>query len=208
MKLNNLADGANLANFQIFTYTVWEFKDLGDKLPIKSKQKERLLQAQYIPEIEIIVAVVKWLHASGWTIEHISIPHGQGIDSISSKANLQMELALLGIQDGTVKFVSKGEDIRAKQGNTLWRIECKGLGTDLPSSTVRNNFDRALASTVSYYNRSEGLRLGIALPEEYFRFVKSRLPMALRIALNMWVLLYVRSDSEIYELTPNQELPT
>lgn len=166
------------------------------------------MRAQYIPEIEILVAAVKWLHSSGWTIEHVSIPHGQGIDSISSKAKLQTELALLGIQDGTVRFVSKGEDVRAKKGNILWRIECKGLGTDLPSSTVRNNFDRALASTVSYYDRSEGLRLGIALPEEYFKFVKNRLPRALRIALNMWVFLYVRSDNEIYEFTPNQELPT
>lgn len=164
------------------------------------------MQPQYIPEVNVIIAVVRWLHSEGWTIQSLSIPRGQGIDSVSSKNKVKTELAALGIEEKSVRFVPKGEDIRARKGSTLWRIECKSLGADLRSSTLRNQFDRGLASIVSYYDRSQGLQLGLALPEEYFKHIKGRLPQALRIAINLWVFIYVSADELIATLAPHEEL--
>ena len=164
------------------------------------------MQPQYIPEVNVIIAVVRWLHSEGWTIQSLSIPRGQGIDSVSSKNKVKAELAALGIEEKSVRFVPKGEDIRARKGSTLWRIECKSLGTDLRPSTLRNQFDRGLASTASYYDQSQGLQLGLALPEEYFKHIKDRLPQALRIAINLWVFIYVIADELIATLAPHEEL--
>jgi len=164
------------------------------------------MQPQYIPEVNVIIAVMRWLHSEGWTIQSLSIPRGQGIDSVSSKNRVKAELAALGIEEKSVRFVSKGEDIRARKGSNLWRIECKSLGTDLRPSTLRNQFDRGLASTVSYYDQSQGLQLGLALSEEYFKHIKDRLPQALRIAINLWVFIYVSADELIATLGPHEEL--
>ena len=73
--------------------------------------------------------------------------------------------------------------------------------------TVRNQFDRALASVVSYYDRAQGLQLGLALPEEYLKHIQDRLPQALRATLNLWILLYVSADNEVYAYAPHEELP-
>ena len=77
----------------------------------------------------------------------------------------------------------------------------------LPSSTVRNNFDRALASAASYYTQKDKLRLGLALPAEYIKFLKDRVPQALRMAINLWIFLYVKFDNEIFVFAPNEEMP-
>ncbi len=161
-----------------------------------------------MPEIDVIIATAKWLYANGWTIESFSIPSGQKIDSVNSKTKLRTELAKLSIEDKSIRFLPKGEDIRAREGNNLWKIECKGLGTDLPSSTVRNHFDRALASTVSYYTQENGLRVGLALPEEYHKLIRDRVPQALRRAINLWILLYVSADDEVIAFAPDEEIPS
>ena len=165
-----------------------------------------MLQAQYVPEINVLIAVAKWLYSDGWALESLSVPRGQGIDSVAAKNKLIAELTALGIQKTGIRFVSRGEDIRARQGSSLWRIECKGLGTNLPSSTVRNNFDRALASTVSYYTQEDGLRLGLALPEEYIKLISDRVPQALRMAINLWILLYVSADDLVVEFAPDEKI--
>lgn len=166
------------------------------------------MQPQYIPEFNVQAAVVKWLHSNGWIVESLSLPHGQRIDSVGNKNKLKAELITLGIEEKSIRLVSKGEDIRVRKGDSLWRIECKSFGTDLPSSTVRNQFDRALASTVSCYDRSQGLQLGLALPEQYLKYIEDRLPQALRMALNLWVFLYAKSDDKVYEFAPHQKLPS
>ena len=89
---------------------------------------------------------------------------------------------------------------------TLWKIECKGLGAEVRTPTVRNNFDRALASMVSYYDKPKGLRLGLALPEEYLKHLEVRLPRALGTALNLWVFLYVKSENTVYASAPDDTL--
>jgi hypothetical protein len=165
------------------------------------------MQPQYVHEADVLIAAVRWLHSEGWIVESLSIAYGQGIYSVSSKNRVKAELAKLGIQEKSVRFVSRGEDIRARKGSTLWRIECKGLAESMKSPTVRNQFDRVLASVVSYYDQAQGLQLGLALPEEYVKHIQGRLPRALRIALNLWVLLYVSADEEVYCFAPYESLP-
>ena len=165
------------------------------------------MEPQYVPEFDVILAVVRWLNSKGWTIERLSLPHGAGIDYAGNKNRMKLELTKLGIEEGNVSLVSKGEDIRAKKGGTLWRIECKGLGESLKPSTVRNQFDRALASTVSYYNQTQGLQLGLAVPEECYKLIRDRLPGSLRSALNLWLFLYVSADEAVYAFASCEELP-
>lgn len=163
------------------------------------------METQYVPEVDVIIAVVKWLHSEGWTVERLSIPSGQKIDSVASKNQVQAQLTSLGIEERSVRFTSKGEDIRASKDSILWKIECKGLGGDERTSTVRNQFDRALASTVSYYDQDQGLQVAIALPEEYIKHIRSRLPKALRTALNMWVFLYISADDVLLAFSPDYQ---
>lgn len=115
------------------------------------------MEPQYVPELDVLMAVVQWLHSEGWTIERLSVAHGAGIDSVNGKNRVEAELTKLGIERNSVRLVSTGEDIRAKKGDILWRIECKGLAESMKPPTVRNQFDRALASVVSYYDQTQGL---------------------------------------------------
>ena len=165
------------------------------------------MTTQYVQEIDVNIAVAKWLHSNGWQLERISMPHGRGIDSIRNKAKLEAEFTAVGISISNIEFRPTGEDIRARKDGILWRIECKSLGADLPSSTVRSQFDRALSSTVSNYNQRGRLRLGLALPEEYNKLVRGRVPQALREAINLWILLYVSADDEVVVFAPEEEIP-
>ena len=115
-------------------------------------------------------------------------------------------MVTLGIEPKKVKLLSQGEDIRAKRGSYLWRIECKGLGIDLPTSTVRNNFDMAVATTVSYYTQNDGLRLGIAVPDGYLKFLRDRVPLAFRVAVNLWIFLCA-SNNDVFVFAPCEEIP-
>jgi hypothetical protein len=122
------------------------------------------------------------------------------------KQMLKLDLAKAGLPIDNLEFPPDGPDIEAECADETWRIECKGL-TSGKAPTVKNNFDRAVASAVSYYIKSEGLRIGIALPEaRYLKHIRIKLPKPLRQALNLWVFLYVAHD-EIYEWAPDEELP-
>jgi hypothetical protein len=162
---------------------------------------------QYVPEVDVLIAVVRWLRSEDWTIESLSIARGKGINSADSKNRVKAELVKLGIEVRNVRFASTGEDIRAEKGGSLWRVECKGLADSMKPPTIRNQFDRALASVVSYYDHAQRLQLGLALPEEYSKHIRDRLPETLRTALNLWVFLYVSADAEIYAFAPHEELP-
>lgn len=164
------------------------------------------MESQYIPKVDVIIEVLKWLHFEGWMVNSLSIPTGQKIDSIASKNKVEATLTSLGIEGRNVRFKSDGEDIVATKDDIVWKIECKGFGGDLPAPTVKNHFDRAVASAVSYYNRNQGLRLGIALPEEYMKYIEGKLPKALRTALNLWVFLYVKADEMLLVFAPDEEI--
>ena len=163
------------------------------------------MEAQYVPEIDVLIAVVKWLHSEGWQLEQVSMPRGRGIDPIKNKAKLESEFTAVGISINSIKFRREGEDIKARQGGNLWRIECKGL-SNATHQTDKSNFDRAVASTVSYYNQSDGLRLGLAVPDGYLRLIRNKVPKALREAINLWIFLCVSYD-EVLVFAPDEELP-
>jgi hypothetical protein len=81
----------------------------------------------------------------------------------------------------------------------------------------RNNFDRALASVVSYcedppewHSQPPKYILGLSLPatHAYFRWLKSRVRRPLRERLGLWILLLNPIDKEsIYAVSPNEEYP-
>ncbi len=160
------------------------------------------MQTPYVPEIDVIIGVAKWLNLNEWQLEKVSPPLG-----LTDKRKIETELVSYNISTSTIDFRRAGEDIRARKGNTIWKIECKGLSSGEPE-TVKNNFDRAVASCVSYFTKREELRLGLALPdsEEYKKFLRDKLPQALRETIELWVLLYCSKD-EVYEFAPNEVIP-
>ncbi len=102
-------------------------------------------------------------------------------------------------------FKNRGPDIIARSNDRTWKFECKGLGKG-SQQTLRNNFDRAVASAMSYYD-SPGTRIGLALANDYlwvYNF-SERLPQTLRAATNLWVFLL--ENGTIYPYEPIEELP-
>lgn len=124
------------------------------------------------------------------------------MDSNLQKVRLKETLSRLGIGRDSVSFNPSGPDIIANCNGDCWKIECKGFGIG-KRGTLRNNFDRAVASTVSYYDRVDNVRLGLAIPDEavYSDLLVTRLPPALRERINLWIFLYLRekNDIEVYE---------
>lgn len=155
------------------------------------------------PEIDVIIGTALYLYENGWNIECVSIPTGQRLDLSLQKEKLLARFSERGIPTTGIVFPSNGPDIVARQGDKIWKIECKGLGTGKPP-TVRNNFDRAVASAVSYFD-GEATHIGLAIPMEYaFRgFVRGRVPKALRIALNLWVFLLEPDGCTIKDIRPD-----
>jgi len=104
------------------------------------------------------------------------------------------------------ELVGSGPDIEAVSDDLYWKIECKGFGTGKPQ-THRNNFDRALASVVSYYEDRRPVALGLALPasQHYLQLLKTRAGKSLRTRLNLWVLLY--DHGEIKPVNPHDYYP-
>lgn len=162
------------------------------------------MENQIVPEIDVLIGIAKWLNSSEWRIEVLSIPHGRGIDSNLAKMKLKTELTKAEIDIRNIKFIPSGEDIIAKKENNTWKIECKGLSGG-KSQTIKNNFDRAVSSTISYYNQVDRLRLGLALPEGYNKFLREKLPKTLRIAINLWVFVWVSHD-DILVFAPDEEI--
>ena len=156
------------------------------------------MKAQLVPEVDVLIGVAKWLYSNGWQLEKVS-PRG-----LDDEKKIKTELTAAGISIENIRFYKAGEDIRARQGSRLWKIECKSL-SDASLQTDKSNFDRAVASVVSYFTQKDGLRLGLALPEWYKKLVKNKLPQALRAAINLWVFLYVNID-EVYEFSPDEEI--
>ena len=87
------------------------------------------------------------------------------------------------------------------------------------AQTQRNNFDRALASVVSYFEETpQGVPaefenatvcLGLALPatQAYLNELKRRVRLPLRKRLNLWVLLYELETSAIKAISPEETEP-
>jgi hypothetical protein len=169
-----------------------------------------------VSEIDVLVAVAQWL----WSEKRVwpanfSIARGQGIVVEESKRRLEIALASLEIPEGLEKFrfySGGGPDITGVSEDAIWKIECKGIGTG-KDPTHRNNFDRALASTVSYYDDDvdgwpdHKLIIGLALPNApvFRRLLKSKVQRPLRRRLHLWVLLFDPDDNSITSIEPNAE---
>lgn len=159
-----------------------------------------------VSEGEVLVATIRFLFGIGATPTHISVPHGQGIDTQSIKEEVERVFRDEPRKSVKPEFVGSGPDVEAVSDDLYWKIECKGYGTGKPS-TQRTSFDRALASVVSYYEDRRPVALGLALPasEEYLHLLRTRVGKSLRTRLNLWVLLY--HQGEIKPINPYEYYP-
>jgi len=164
-----------------------------------------LYRAQLVPEINVLIETLKWLYRDGWSVETISIARGAIPDYVTARKMIAEDIKFLGMSLSNVEFKHDGEDIIARKGTSLWKLECKGLSGG-KTQTDRNNFDRAVASAVSYYTKTQDLRIGLSLPEYYKRYFPHRLPKTLRTRLNLWVFLYSGKD-EMYAFAPDEDIP-
>ncbi len=169
-----------------------------------------------IPEIDVLVAASLWLYRRKLLPYQFSVAHGRGIIGAVNKEHLRAKLESVGLPLDLMSFTAEGPDVVAVAKTEWWQVECKGVGTG-KSQTQRNNFDRALASVVSYYGAplpelpeefhalSEAQpHLGLAIPAArgYLRELNRRVRAPLRQRLNLWVLLYEPSSGEIRAVSP------
>lgn len=163
-----------------------------------------------VSEIEVIIATTKFLIERDVTPYQFSIPSGQGIDYQKGKQRIAKAFEAIGHNPS---FVSSGPDIIGISQTEWWHIECKGYGKGT-SQTHRNNFDRALASTVSYFGSDSSVLpeefkrtnqfLGLSLPltDDFYHQVKSRITPELRKTLNLWILFFDVITNEIVAINP------
>jgi len=169
---------------------------------------------QIIPEIDVLVATTKYLVERHVKPYKISIPKGKGIDYESDHYQIFWKLIPYNIRP--IHFEPTGQDIIGISKTEWWQVECKGSGEG-KKSTYRTNFDRALASVVSYYEentkdlpkeykqyKSAKPYLGLALPSSptYLRQLEKRVRQSLRKRLNLWILLYEHETKSIKAVSP------
>ena len=175
-----------------------------------------------IREVVVLRATIRYLVRIGATLTHVSVAGGKGINSAHDKTRVKRTIRDMSKEVPTKsakpKFPHSGPDVIAASRDWYWQIECKGAGTGKPP-TQRNNFDRALASVVSYYGKPppEGLRvpraaksvLGLALPAtpQYLSLLDDRVGQPLRQRLNLWVLLYDPTLRNIRPIGPSDGYP-
>lgn len=167
-----------------------------------------------IQEIDVLVATTHFFVERGIKSYRFSIARGKGIDTDSAKERLCKTFC--STPHFVPNFVNDGPDIIGVSQTEWWRVECKGSGKGV-QSTQRNNFDRALASVVSYYeDETQDLPkryeqystaqpyLGLALPASpaYLKELKRRVRQPLRKKLNLWVLLYEPELKSIRIVSP------
>jgi len=172
-----------------------------------------------ISEIDVLIPTALWLQARKVWTYRFSIAHGQGIDLTADENRLREALP----KDYPYVLSLDGPDIEGISSAECWRIECKRSGTG-KQSTQRNNFDRGLASVVSYcidtppdlkfgqvyeYEKYKdaNIHLGLALPEttDYLRELKRRVRRPLRQRLNLWILLYQTENQTLRAVSPEDE---
>ena len=166
-----------------------------------------------VKETDVMIATTLFLLKRGVKPYQFSVPRGVGIDTQSTQNLL---LKVFENSNNRPNFVNSGPDIVGISEEEWWRVECKGSGKGKPP-TQRNNFDRAVASVVSYYeekvqgfeNKTKKPRpfLGLALPKSpaYLNELKKRIRTPLRIKLNLWVLLYDPEENIILPVSPESE---
>lgn len=158
-----------------------------------------------IPEQIVLIETAKWFVKRGCDLNSISIPRGKGYtDDI--KSNLEDNLRDIGY-DKKINYSSHGADIVAQNHDEIWKVECKGMGSG-KSQTLRNNFDRALASVITYFDNEEKRQfLALAIPSttSYLKQL-SRISKPLRKAINLWILLLDEQEHVVSEYAPDDDI--
>ena len=110
-------------------------------------------------ELEVLIATTVWLLRDGWTVEAISVAGGCGLAHVDyQKEEVRKAFKAENVPFYDRLFKPRGPDIVARSHEGIWKIECKGLGKG-KAQTHRNNFDRAVASVMSYFD-NPSTRLG------------------------------------------------
>ena len=182
-----------------------------------------------IPEIDVLIPTALWLRDRGATPIQVSVASGRGIDTHADTTRLREALFAAGQEH--LLTTKTGPDVIALSKTELWQVECKGAGTGT-KQTQRNNFDRALASTVSYFSADSAdvknlsgdlrtvlrvmikeepklqFRLGLALPATpiYLDELRRRVAKPLRKQLDLWILLLDLQDRSIRAVPPDEEV--
>jgi hypothetical protein len=166
-----------------------------------------------VEESKVLIATTKYIIKRGVIPYKFSVAQGKGINTTETQSALS---ELFKSVEFSPQFTTGGADIEAFFEKEWWKIECKGSGTGT-SQTQRNNFDRALASVVTYFDEPSNslgsdyadvrLFLGLALPAspEYLRELTRRVRIPLRKQLNLWVLLYDPSNGSIQAVEPTED---
>ena len=165
-----------------------------------------------VPESDVLIATTIFLIERDVVPYRFSVAAGRGLDSTEAVSRLRKAFAAIGREP---EFAGNGADILGVSESEWWAIECKGAGSGKPQ-TQRNNFDRALASTVSYFEEAPldvpaqfekaTVCLGLALPTTpaYLRELHRRVRLPLRRCLNLWVLLYESESKTIRAVAPTE----
>lgn len=166
-----------------------------------------------VAETAILRSVALFLIARNALPYRFSVARGKDINTAETIEYLKKWFGKVGFEP---EFSAYGPDVEALSDTEWWRVECKGVGGG-KGSTQRNNFDRALASVVSYFeeppypigekNQSAKLCLGLALPASprFLHELRRRVRLPLRKQINLWVLLYEQSSGAINAVSPSQD---
>lgn len=182
-----------------------------------------------IPEIDVLIAMTLWLKDRGVIPAHISVASGRGIDKKADTARLREVLSVAEWEQ--ISTAKAGPDWIGVSKTELWQIECKGVAESDKPQTHRNQFDRTLASTVSYFSTDfadlKGIevnslisilqvmeeeelqfRLGLAIPAipDYLNQLRRRVRKSLRKRLDLWIFLLDPLDKSIHAVPPDEEL--
>jgi len=174
-----------------------------------------MLSNEPIKEIDVLLATTFFLVQRGVTPYQFSIAHGKEINYQEHLEKVLQPFRAIGREP---IISTTGPDIMGLSENEWWQIECKSSGSG-KKQTQRNNFDRALASIVSYYEEDlsnleipEEFKdtkpyLGLALPAtpEYLTELKRRVRKPLRTRLNLWILLYDPDTKLIRPISPIED---
>ena len=180
-------------------------------------QSVRATVTSTVPELDVLLSAARWLVGRGAIPRCVSLAAGSAAGKYADRERLEAGLGAIGLPPHSCPTSSDGPDVIAFGNGELWLVECKGAGTGT-SQTQRNNFDRALASAVSYYGHTPNLineaevnqrMIALALPAttNYTRELKRRVRRELRARLDMWVFLLDPSTRAFSAIVPDQEYP-
>lgn len=161
-------------------------------------------------ESDVLIAATIFLIERRVMPYQFSVAAGRGLDRSGDTDRLRKAFESIG---ALPRFSGDGPDILGISDSEWWVVECKGAGTGKPQ-TQRNNFDRALASVVSYFEeKPQGVPaesqdakvcLALALPatRAYLNELRRRVRLPLRRRLNLWILLYEPESQSIRPVLP------